>query len=80
MLLIIAAILAALGILALLVVAWVGVPLLLAAAALVVLHVVGARKADDRALTIERARTEPTGAPRTSSGGADTANKRVGQA
>jgi fatty acid desaturase len=29
--------------------------------------------------TVERTRTEPTGTPRKSSGGAETANERVGQ-
>jgi hypothetical protein len=32
-----------------------------------------------RARTIERARTDPTGTPRKASGGAETANERVGQ-
>jgi D-alanyl-lipoteichoic acid acyltransferase DltB (MBOAT superfamily) len=32
-----------------------------------------------RARTVERARTEPTGTPRKSRGGAETANERVGQ-
>jgi hypothetical protein len=32
-----------------------------------------------RQATVERAATEPTGRPRTSPGGAETANERVGQ-
>jgi hypothetical protein len=32
-----------------------------------------------RGRTVERARTEPTGAPRAATGGAETANERVGQ-
>lgn len=80
MVLIIAGLLAILGVLSLFLVAWVGIPLLLAAVALVVIHVVvGAKSEDARAATIERTPNEPTGTPRASSGGAETANERVGQ-
>jgi hypothetical protein len=80
MVLIIAGLLAILGVLSLFLVAWIGIPLLLAAVALVVIHVVvGAKSEDARAATIERAPNEPTGTPRASSGGAETANERVGQ-
>jgi hypothetical protein len=79
MVLIIAGLLAILGILSLFLVAWIGIPLLLAAAALVVIHVVAARKADPQSWTVERTPNEPTGTPRSSSGGAETANERVGQ-
>ncbi len=47
------------------------------AAAAVVLGVVFAGRA--RSTTVERSRTEPTGTPRASHGGAETANERVGQ-
>jgi hypothetical protein len=43
----------------------------------IVLAVVFAGRA--RSTTVERARTEPTGTPRASGGGAETANERVGQ-
>ena len=43
----------------------------------VVLAVVFAGRA--RGATVERSRTEPTGTPRPSPGGAETANQRVGQ-
>jgi hypothetical protein len=80
MLLIIAALLAVLGVASLFLVAWIGLPLLLGAVALVVIHVVGATRTDPRAWTVERTPNEPTGTPRKSSGGAETANERVGQA
>ena len=80
MVLIIAGLLAILGVLSLFLVAWIGIPLLLAAVALVVVAVVvGAESEDARAATIERTPNEPTGTPRASSGGAETANERVGQ-
>jgi hypothetical protein len=81
MLPILAAILAALGAVALFVFAWWGLPILLAAAVLVLIHVIGSRKsAGPGAGTVERARSaEPTGAPRTAGSGAETANERVGQ-
>jgi hypothetical protein len=80
MLLMIAALLAILGVASFFLVAWIGLPLLLGAAALVVAHVVAAGKTDARAWTVERTPNEPTGTPRKSSGGAETANERVGQA
>jgi hypothetical protein len=77
----IAFLLAALGVVALFVLAWWGLPLLLIAGVLVLLHVMASRKtAGPNAGAIERGRrTEPTGTPRKASGGADTANERVGQ-
>lgn len=81
MLLIISLILAALGVVALFVLAWWGLPILAVAAALALVHVMSTRKtAGPDAGTIERGRrTEPTGTPRKASGGAETANERVGQ-
>jgi hypothetical protein len=79
---ILAAILAAIGVVFLLVLAWWGLPFLALAGVLLLVHVMGSRKSEGpQAGTIERGRrTEPTGTPRKGSGGADTANERVGQA
>jgi hypothetical protein len=79
---ILAAILVALGVVALFVFAWWGIPILLVAGVLLLVHVMSSRKSEGpSAGTIERGRrTEPTGTPRKGSGGAETANERVGQA
>jgi hypothetical protein len=78
---ILAAILAALGIVALFVLAWWGLPILAVAGVLLLIHVMSSRQSEGpRAGTIERGRTEPTGTPRKGSGDAETANERVGQA
>jgi hypothetical protein len=75
-----AAILAALGVVALFVLAWWGIPILALAGVLLLVHVLSSRKSEGpRAGTIERGRKEPTGTPRKGSGGAETANERVGQ-
>jgi hypothetical protein len=81
MLPILAAILAALGVVALFVLAWWGLPILAVAAVLALIHVMSSRKsAGPDAGAIERGRrTEPTGAPRKASSDAETANERVGQ-
>jgi hypothetical protein len=81
MLPILVAILAALGVVALFILAWWGLPILAVAAVLALIHVMGSRKSEGpQAGTIERGRrTEPTGTPRKASGGAETANERVGQ-
>jgi hypothetical protein len=81
MLLIIALILTALGVISLFVLAWWGLPILAVAAVLALLHIMSSRKsAGPDAGTIERGRrTEPTGTPRKGDGGAETANERVGQ-
>ena len=70
-------ILAAVAALAIFVFAWWSVPFIVAAAALFVLALLFSRKG---AVTVERARKEPTGATRTATSGAETANERVGQA
>jgi hypothetical protein len=77
-----AAILVALGVVALFVLAWWGLPILAVAGVLLLIHVMSSRKSEGaRAGTIERGRrNEPTGAPRKASGDAETANERVGQA
>jgi hypothetical protein len=77
-----AAILTALGVVALLIFAWWGLPILALAGVLLLIHVMSSRKSEGpSAGTIERGRrTEPTGTPRKGSGGAETANERVGQA
>ena len=81
MLLIIAAILAAIGVVALFLAAWLGVPVLAIAIVLVVVHFAAARKAaGPHAGTVESTTPEPTGTPRKATGGAETANERVGQA
>jgi len=82
MLLIIAAVLTALGVISLFVLAWWGLPFLAIAAVLALIHVMASRKsAGPDAGTIERGRrAEPTGTPRKATGDADTANERVGQA
>jgi hypothetical protein len=82
MLPILAAILAALGVVAFFVLAWWGLPILVVAAVLALIHIMSTRKtAGPDAGTIERGRrTEPTGTPRKASGDAETANERVGQA
>jgi hypothetical protein len=82
MLLIVSAILAILGVGALFVVAWWGIPILAAAGLLMLIQVAAARKRKGSLVgTVERSRRpEPTGAPRKASGGAETANERVGQA
>jgi hypothetical protein len=81
MLPILAAILAALGVFALFILGVWAVPILLAAAALALIHIVASRKTEGPgAGAVERSRaTEPTGTPRKASGGAETANERVGQ-
>jgi hypothetical protein len=80
MLPILAAILVAIGVVALIIFAWWGLPILAAAAVLAAISILAARKSDT-ATTIERGRPpEPTGTPRKGSGGAETANDRVGQA
>ena len=81
MLLIISLILAVLGLISLLVLAWWGLPILAIAALLAVVHVMSSRKAaGPDAGTIERGRrAEPTGTPRKASGDAESANQRVGQ-
>jgi len=80
MLIIIAAVLAVVGIVSLFVLAWWGLPILVVAGLLAALHIAGSRKsAGPEAGTIERGRREPTGAPRKASGDAETANERVGQ-
>jgi hypothetical protein len=78
---ILAAILAALGVVALLIFAWWGIPILIVAGVLIAVHVISSRNSEGpRAGTIERGRRhEPTGTPRKASGGAETANERVGQ-
>jgi membrane protein implicated in regulation of membrane protease activity len=82
MILILAAILVAVGVVSLFVLAWWGLPFLAIAAVLALLHVTASRKsAGPDAGTIERGRrTEPTGTPRKATAGAETANERVGQA
>jgi hypothetical protein len=81
MLPVLAAILAALGVVALFVLAWWGLPILAVAAVLVLIHIMASRNSEGpSAGTIESGRrTEPTGTPRKGSGGAETANERVGQ-
>jgi hypothetical protein len=76
------AILAALGVVALFILAWWGLPILAVAAVLALIHIMSSRRSrGPRAGTIERGRrTEPTGTPRKASGDAETANERVGQA
>jgi len=73
---IIGLVLAAVAGVALLIFAWWAVPIVVAAAALFVLVLLFSRKG---AVTVERARKEPTGTPRTATSGAETANERVGQ-
>ena len=77
----IAFLLVALGVVALFVLAWWGLPLLLIAGVLLLMHVMASRKSGGPdAGAIERGRRkEPTGTPRKASGGAETANERVGQ-
>ena len=58
-----------------------GFPFTLVIAALFLGYIVSARRRHGSVATIERGRRqEPTGMPRKSPGGADTANERVGQA
>ena len=58
-----------------------GLPFVLITVGLIVMYVAGSRNRDDSVVEVERnARRKPTGIPRSASGGADTANERVGQA
>ena len=72
---------AALAILAFFILAWWGLPIALVLGVLAAIYIAQSRKsAGPRAGTIETGRRqEPTGMPRKSSGGAETANERVGQ-
>ena len=72
---------AALAILAFFLMAWWGLPIALVLGVLAALYVAQSRKsAGPRAGVIETGRRqEPTGMPRKSSGGTETANDRVGQ-
>ena len=57
-----------------------GFPFTLVIAVLVVGYLVAARQRNGSVATFERGRgTEPTGMPRSSSGGVETANERQGQ-
>ena len=80
MLLIIGIVLAVLGVVMFFIAAWLGVPIMAIGALLAGLHIAASRRSGGpQAGTIERGRTEPTGQVRKSSGGAQTANERVGQ-
>ena len=69
-----------LGVIAVVVFGIWGFPFTLIIAALVVAYVVAARKRDGSVATVERGRSaEPTGIPRKSPGGVETANERQGQ-
>jgi hypothetical protein len=72
---------AALAILAFFVLAWWGLPIAAVLGLLAALYIAQSRKsAGPGAGTIETGRRqEPSGMPRKSSGGAETANERVGQ-
>jgi hypothetical protein len=74
---IIGIVLTAVAVLAVFIFAWWSVPIIVAAAAVLVLALALSRKG---AVTVERARKEPTGTPRKATSGAETANERVGQA
>jgi hypothetical protein len=65
-----------------LILSWWGLPIALVLGVLAVVYVVQSRKsAGPDAGKIEKGRRrEPTGEPRKASGGAETANERVGQA
>jgi hypothetical protein len=77
MTLIIGLILAFIVMVGFLIFAWWGVPILIVAGVLFVLLIVTSSKSD---VTVERTSKEPADAPRAGrSGGAGTANKRVGQ-
>jgi hypothetical protein len=57
-----------------------GIPIAILAAIVLVFMLVVARKKDPTAATWETGKgIEPTGTPRSSSGGAETTNERVGQ-
>ena len=73
--------LTALAVIALLVLAWWGLPILIVAVIILAVFLLSSRKSGGpNAGTIERGRKEPTGTVRSASGGAETANERVGQA
>jgi hypothetical protein len=73
--------LTALAVIAVLVLAWWGLPILLVGAVIFAVYALSSRKSSGpKAATIERGRKEPTGTVRKSSSGAETANERVGQA
>jgi hypothetical protein len=70
---------AALSVIALLVFSLWGLPFVVLAVAALLTYVVVARRQDGSVATIERGKaTEPTGRPRKASGGAGTANERIG--
>ena len=56
-----------------------GAAVVLVLGLLLVLYLGAARKENPDVGAIQTARRDPTGTPRSSSAGADTANKRVGQ-
>ena len=57
-----------------------GFPFTLVIGALILGYIVAARRRDGSVATVERGRPmEPTGMPRKSSGGVETANERQGQ-
>ena len=72
---------AALAVVAMLILAWWGLPFLIVGAVIFGIYLANSRKsAGPNAGTIERGRKEPTGTVRSSTSGAETANERVGQA
>jgi hypothetical protein len=77
---IISIIVAVLAAAAFILLAWWGLPILLVLGALFAVYAFASRRSGGpEAATIERGRTEPTGTVRKASGGAETANERVGQ-
>jgi hypothetical protein len=70
---------AGIAIVAFLVASWWGGLIALALGALLIAYLVVARRENPEVGTIETARKEPTGTPRSASAGAETANERVGQ-
>ena len=80
MLVIIAVIVVIIAVVALFIGAWWGAPIALVLGVVAALYMARARKEDASVGTIESGRrNEPTGVPRKCSGGAETANERVGQ-
>ena len=70
---------AGLAIVAVLLGAWWGGLIILIAGLMLFAYLSAARRKDPSIGTIETARKEPTGTPRSASSGAETANERVGQ-
>jgi uncharacterized protein (DUF58 family) len=73
------AIVAVLAALAFFLLTWWGAAIVLVLGVMLVLYLGAARQENPSVGTVETGRREPTGTPRSASGGVETANQRTGQ-